>query len=132
MNEIAKVNLDKHEDERGVLIVSENIPFDVKRVFYVYMKPGKMRGQHANRSSEMLVFCQMGEVMVWAEQGGRRERIFLRDTENRMLYVPPMTWIKYKAVSNGALMLVLCSEVYREEDYIREYGEYEDALQSIG
>ena len=132
MSAIAKFNLETHKDTRGYLVVNEHFPFEVKRAFWIYHSIGQMRGEHANRESDMILCCQMGEIKLWLEYAGKREEYHLRSNESRAIFIPKMTWVRFKALTRGALTLVFCSKEYDEADYIREKKEYEDEIQQSG
>lgn len=105
---------------------SVEIPFDVKRIFFVYDIPyGKTRGMHAHRHCHEFLLAASGSFDVELEDGTNKKIVTL----NRPLHgihVPPGIWTKETNYSSGAVCLVLTSEVYSEEDYIRKYSEFKD------
>lgn len=119
------------EDMRGALTFAEapsNIPFEIKRFFLVYEVPSsEVRGEHAHRTLHQFLICVHGTCSVVADDGTNR-REFLLDSPSRGLYLPPMTWsVQYKQ-TRDAVLLVLCSDVYDAEEYIREYDEFLGAI----
>lgn len=122
------VELDKHHsDRKGNLTVVENgvtLPFDVKRVYYLYDVPGgESRGSHAHRELEQLIVAASGSFTVTLDDGVTKRSFFL-NRPYQGLYVKPGLWRDLDNFSSGAVCLVLASEVYQKEDYIRDYQEF--------
>lgn len=122
------VELDKHHsDRKGNLTVVENgvtLPFDVKRVYYLYDVPGgELRGSHAHRELEQLIVAASGSFTVTLDDGTSKRSFFL-NRPYQGLYVKPGLWRDLDNFSSGAVCLVLASEVYQKEDYIRDYQEF--------
>ena len=119
-------------DERGNLVVIEgsmDIPFEVKRVFYMYgSDPSVVRGQHANRTTEFVLVNVSGTSKVKVDNGFKTETIELN--RPRMgLYIPTMLWKDMYDFSEDSVLLVLASEHYDGQEYIRDYDEF---LREIG
>jgi UDP-2-acetamido-3-amino-2,3-dideoxy-glucuronate N-acetyltransferase len=119
--------LPQFSDLRGKLVVgelAEGLPFVPKRFFLVHGVPTReVRGAHAHKRLHQLLVCVAGECAVVADDGVRREEIIL-DSPGVGVHVPPMVWaIQYK-FSPDAVLLVLASESYDPDDYIRDYEEY--------
>ena len=122
------IELDKHHSERmGNLTVVQNgetVPFDVKRVYYLYDVPGgESRGAHAHRELSQLIIAASGSFRVTLDDGNVK-RSFILNRPYQGLYVKPGIWRDLDDFSSGAVCMVLASEVYQPEDYIREYGEF--------
>lgn len=124
-------------DMRGSLTVmemEESVPFAVRRSFLVYNVPSEeIRGEHAHRRCAQFLVVAKGRVHAVADDGVRREE-FILDRPTLGLYLPPMTWgVQYK-YSPDAVLLVLASEHYDSDDYIRDYEEflYESTASSGG
>lgn len=122
------VELDKHHSDReGNLTVVENsitLPFDVKRVYYLYDIPGgEGRGAHAHRDLEQLIIAASGSFTVTLDDG-KNKRSFFLNRPYQGLYVKPGMWRDLVDFSSGAVAMVLASEVYSESDYIRDYNEF--------
>ncbi len=116
-----------YPDVRGDLTVGEigcGLPFLPKRYFVVYSVPGpENRGDHAHLNCEQFMLCLKGSCKVLVDDGSHTEDVLL-DDPCLGLYVPPMVWAKEHHYSSDAVLLVLASEVYQPEDYIRSYDEY--------
>lgn len=122
------VELDKHHsDRKGNLTVVENgitLPFDVKRVYYLFDVPGgEGRGAHAHKQLEQLIVAASGSFTVTLDDG-RIKRSFFLNRPYQGLYIKPGMWRNLDDFSSGAVAMVLASEVYQKEDYIRDYKEF--------
>ena len=122
------VELDKHHsDRKGNLSVVENgrtLPFDVKRVYYIYDVPGgECRGAHAHKNLEQLIIAASGSFRVTLDDGTVKRTFFL-NRPYQGLYMKPGMWRDLDDFSSGAVCMVLASEVYQAEDYIRDYSEF--------
>lgn len=122
------IELDKHHsDRKGNLTVVENgvtLPFDVKRVYYLYDVPGgESRGSHAHRELSQLIIAASGSFRVTLDDGLEKQSFFLNRPYVGLL-VRPGLWRDLDDFSSGAVCMVLASEIYKAEDYIRDYGEF--------
>lgn len=124
------VELDKHHsDRKGNLTVVENgvtLPFDVKRVYYIYDVPGgENRGAHAHKDLSQLIIAASGSFTVTLDDGINKRSFFL-NRPYQGLYVKPGMWRDLVDFSSGAVCMVLASDIYKAEDYIRSYKEFVD------
>lgn len=114
-------------DERGHLVSFEqgnNCPFDIKRIFYIFdTKPGVARGCHANKNSEFLLIAINGSCKVKIDDGKNQETVELNNP-HQALYLDKMLWKEMYDFSYNAILLVLASTYYDENEYIRDYEEY--------
>lgn len=115
-------------DERGNLVVIEgdgmDIPFDIKRVFYIYGSDSTVvRGQHANRYTEFLLVNVSGSSKVKVDNGFEQEIIELNQP-GMGLYIPSMLWKDMYDFSSDSVLLVMASRHYDETEYIRDYDAY--------
>lgn len=122
------VELDRHHsDRKGNLTVVENgqtLPFDVKRVYYLYDVPGgENRGAHAHKELSQLIIAASGSFTVTLDDG-KCKRSFFLNRPYQGLYVKPGMWRDLEDFSSGAVCMVLASDVYLKEDYIRDYQEF--------
>ncbi|UNT95032.1 sugar 3,4-ketoisomerase [Allobaculum mucilyticum] len=117
----------QHGDDRGQLIAIEegiNVPFSVKRVYYMYdTKPGVRRGFHAHRELKQVLICVSGSCSVHLDDGTETEEILL-DKPYIGLQIEGLIWREMYNFSEDAVLLVLASELYDESDYIRDYHEF--------
>ena len=128
------IELPKISDPNGNLTIIESnnqIPFEIKRVFYMYDIPGgSYRGAHAHKELHQFIVAMSGSFDVELDNGDRKERFHL----NRPyfgLYVPPMTWGFLDNFSSGVVCMVLASDKYDEADYIRDYDQFLVELNKI-
>jgi len=118
------IELPKITDVRGNLTFIEgekHIPFQIKRVFYLYDVPGgASRGGHAHYKLQQLIISVSGSFDVVLDDGETKKKVHL-DRAYYGLYIPPMVWRELENFSTGAVALVLASELYDEKDYVRDY-----------
>lgn len=116
-----------HGDDRGQLVAIEefkDIPFSVKRVYYIYdTKEGVRRGFHAHKKLEQILICVHGSCKIHLDNGTETEEVLL-DKPFEGLYISNNMWREMYDFSEGAVLLVLASELYTEDDYIRNYDEF--------
>lgn len=121
------VHFDDLGDERGKLVVIEGgqaIPFEIKRVFYIYDSDDTViRGQHANRESEFVLINVAGKSKVRITDGDE-EIIVELDQPMTGVYIPKMIWKDMYDFSEDSILLVLASTHYDGSEYIRDYEEY--------
>jgi UDP-2-acetamido-3-amino-2,3-dideoxy-glucuronate N-acetyltransferase len=114
-------------DLRGKLTFAEapgSLPFTPKRFFLVYDVPGKdVRGEHAHRELHQFLVCIKGSCAVVVDDGQNRCEVAL-DRPTLGLHIPPMVWATQYKFTSDAVLLVLASDIYKAEDYIRNYNEY--------
>ena len=114
-------------DERGKLVVIEgnqSIPFDIKRVFYIYGSDDSViRGQHANRESEFVLINVAGTSKVKITDG-KEEFVVELNKPMMGVYIPSMVWKDMYDFSSDSVLLVLASTHYDGKEYIRDFDEY--------
>ncbi len=109
-----------------------NVPFDIKRVFYLYDIPGgESRGAHAHKECHQFLIAASGSFEV-ALDDGQNKRTVLLNRPFYGLHIPPGIWAAEQGFSSGAICLVLASEKYEEKDYIREYVDYKEFVRGGG
>lgn len=126
-NEPQLIDIPIAHDQRGNLSVVEGgqlIPFDIKRLYYLYDVPGgAIRGGHAHRKLRQLIIAASGSFDVVLDNGKTRQSFSL-NRSYKGLYIPTMTWREIENFSSGAVCMVLASEHYDESDYIYEYESF--------
>jgi len=102
----------------------EEIPFDIKRIFYLYDIPGgESRGAHAHKECHQFLVAASGSFEVQLDDGKVKKTVMLNQPF-RGLHIPPGIWASEVNFSSGAICLVIASHIYNESDYIRDYNEF--------
>lgn len=121
------IDVSKVHDMAGNITVIENrinIPFDVKRIYYLYDIPGgEARGGHAHYELEQYIVAASGSFDVILNDGKNRKIVTL-NRPNLALHIVPGLWRELDNFSSGSISLVLASHLYDENDYIKDYQEY--------
>ena len=128
VNDCPVIELGKIKGERrGNITVVENdgsLPFDTRRVYYLYDVPGgSSRGAHAHKNLSQLIIAASGSFQVTLDDGHLKRTLFLNRPYEGLL-VRPGIWRDLNDFSSGAVCMVLASDVYKKEDYIRDYQEF--------
>ncbi len=126
---VMEIQFTPHGDERGQLIAMESlteyVPFDVKRVYYIYdTTPGTVRGKHAHKDLKQILICVSGACTIECEMPDGTKAQYRLDWPDRGLLIEGLVWREMKEFSKDAVLLVLASEHYDEKDYIRDYSEF--------
>ena len=120
------IDIRRFSDNRGYLSVVEgevDIPFEIKRIYYLYMVPEASRGAHAHKQLQQLIIATSGSVHVTLDDG-RDKKTFVLDKPWKGLLVMPGLWRTLTDFSGGAVCMVLASARYDSEDYIRDYDDF--------
>ena len=121
------INFQKHGDDRGNLVVAEyekEIPFVVKRIYYIYgVSDDKRRGFHSHKELKQVYIAISGSLKVMLDDGKKQEIVTLNNPA-KGLYIGHNVWREIYDFSNDAILLVLASEKYSEKDYIRNHDEF--------
>ena len=119
------LNFDVFGDSRGKLISLEgnkNIPFEIKRIFYIYdTSPEKERGKHAHKETEQIVIAIDGSCQFTLDDGITRETVYLNRPDIG-LYIGKKIWNEMSNFLHGCKLMVLASDYYNEDEYIRDYS----------
>jgi len=125
------IELPKITDPRGNLtFIEENkhIPYDIKRVFFLYDVPGgENRAGHALKSCNQLLIAASGSFNVTLDDGTEKQ-VFQLNRSYYGLHIPPLVWREIDNFSSGSVCMVLASEFYSENDYYREYNDFLQAV----
>lgn len=132
MNKVQMLEFPQRGDDRGHLVIVEggiDVPFEIKRAFYIYGSDAEvMRGCHANRRSEFVLINVAGSSKVKVKDGEGNEAIFCLNRPHTGIYLPTMVWKEMYDFSEDSVLLVLASEHYDSEEYIRDYDEFEKII----
>lgn len=127
LKECKLIDLPKVYDERGNLTFIEgcqHIPFDIKRVYYLYDVPGgASRAGHAHKNLQQFLVAMSGSFDVMIDDGQNKTKFHLNRSYYG-LFIPSMIWREIDNFSSGAVCLALASEYFDEADYYRNYDEF--------
>lgn len=127
MNLINIINFSSLDDQRGSLVALEEnqeIPFKIKRIYYIFdSQKGISRGFHAHRDIKQVIICLSGSCNILLDNGFRRERVQL-DNPKKGILVEKLIWREIHDFSSNCILLVLASDFFKEDDYIRDYTEF--------
>lgn len=125
------VDLPKVNDPRGNLTFIENdrhIPFDIKRVYYLYDVPGgALRAGHAHKTLQQFLIAMSGSFDITVDDGHHKMKFHLNRSYYG-LYIPPMVWREIDNFSSGSVCLALASDFFDEADYYRQYPEFKKSV----
>jgi hypothetical protein len=121
------IELPRYKFRAGNISIFENIedlPFEANRIFYIYDIPGgEDRGAHAHRECHQFLIAVSGSFEVELDDGIYKKTVVLNRPFNG-LHIPPGIWAAEKGFSAGAVCLVIASDIFKEEDYIRDYSSF--------
>lgn len=125
--QVIKYAFQQHGDDRGQLVALEegkDIPFEIKRVYYMYdTGEGVRRGYHAHKSLEQILICIHGSCKILMDNGEEKKIVSL-EKPYEGLYISNNIWREMFDFSPDAVLMVLASDFYNEEDYIRNYEDF--------
>ena len=123
------IKLTQIQDRRGNITPVTNykeVPFEIRRIFYIYDIPGgENRGGHSHKECHQLLVAASGSFKVELDDGINKETKIL-NRPNFGLHIPPGIWAAEKSFSSGSVCLVLTSDLYDENDYIRNYIDFKN------
>lgn len=132
--QVIKYVFQPHGDDRGQLVALEefkDIPFEIKRVYYMYdTVDGVVRGYHAHRTLEQILICINGSCKIRLDNG-KEKKVIPLEKPYEGLYISSLMWREMYDFSPDAVLLVLASELYDENDYIRNYEEFLECVKEI-
>lgn len=114
------INLQTFTDNRGNLTVIEKVvPFDIKRIFYIYGVDNSERGKHRHKQTVQAAICIKGSCKIYSTDGVGEE-VFTLDTPSKCLILEPKDWHKMYAFTPDSILMVLASTYFDPDDYIFE------------
>ena len=129
--QMVKYVFQQHGDERGQLVALEeykDIPFEINRVYYMYdTGDGVRRGFHAHKSVKQILICIHGSCKIHLDNGSEKKEISL-EKPYEGLYISNAMWREMYDFSPEAVLMVLASDYYNEDDYIRNYDDFLDMV----
>ena len=133
MSNVKWIKFPNLDDSRGGLVALESgigmtVPFDTKRIYYIYgVRPGVSRGFHAHYNLSQVVICIAGRCRMILDDGNVREEVWM-ECPTKGLLIENMIWREMHDFSSDCVLLVLASEHYDENDYIRDYSDFIGAM----
>ena len=124
------LTLKAHTDHRGSLVAIEgerDLPFPIRRVYYIYGGDSSPRGFHAHLELRELMICVAGSCRVIIDDGHKRSEVRL-DKPDQAVMIENMTWREMHDISRDACILVIASHGYDEEDYVRDYAAFQSLI----
>ena len=135
MKTVKMLEFQQKGDEKGYLVVAEglqDVPFEIKRVFYIYGSDHDVvRGCHANRRCEFVLINVAGQSKVKVKDGLGGETVYHLDRPHIGIYLPKMTWKEMYDFSTDSVLLVLASDHYDPEEYIRDFEEFKKEIGAV-
>ena len=126
VRDVKHINIPEQSDERGSLFFFENkniIPFEIKRIFLVNGNLNSLRGNHAHKECIQFMVCLSGSIELEYNDSKEKKSILLKSPKTGLL-IPKMIWCRQKYLRENSSLLVLCSDLYDNKDYIRNYKEF--------
>jgi dTDP-4-amino-4,6-dideoxygalactose transaminase/dTDP-4-dehydrorhamnose 3,5-epimerase-like enzyme len=123
---MTEISFKKNSDMRGSLIAIDSefdLPFDIKRIFYIQELDGIDRGFHAHKKCEQILVAVQGSFDLSLDDG-KDITSFTLNENNKGVHIPLLRWIKMSAFSKDSIIMVICSYKYDETEYIRNYGDF--------
>ena len=131
MSLVKLIDLPSFGDERGGLVALESnqsIPFDIKRLYYIFNTSDKPRGFHAHIDLKQIAICVKGSCRFILDDGNAKEEVVL-NTPTQGLYIENLTWREMHDFSEDCVLLVLASQYFNEADYIRDYKQFKKLVE---
>ena len=114
------ISLKTFTDKRGNLtVIEKTIPFDIKRIFYIYGVDESVRGGHRHHKTFQAAICLKGSCVIFNDDYSRKQS-FVLDSPDKCLLLEPKDWHQMHSFTNDAILMVLASEYFDENDYIFE------------
>lgn len=131
LDKIQEFEFQKIYDHRGSLSFIEegcDVPFSIKRVFYIYDIPGgALRGGHAHKENREVIMAVSGSFDLHLSDG-THEKVFHMNRAQKGVLIPTGVWVSMHNFTTGTIVVVLCSHPYDEADYVRDFDEYKKML----
>jgi dTDP-4-dehydrorhamnose 3,5-epimerase-like enzyme len=130
-NLIQLVTLPKISDDGELCFgqYPDHIPFEIKRIYYIFDSvPNLLRGKHAHRQTKQILFCIRGSVKMVLDDGLRKKSVTLLEQPETGLFLDKMVWHEMQEIKKDTLLLIIASDIYKPEDYIRDYEEFKNLI----
>ena len=127
MNEGKIIKLKSFTKKSGTLVpinFNNKFPIKVKRIFYIFGKKNKYRGDHAHKKCKQLFIPVSGNIALIMKKNDKKKTIVLNSKNNRAFLIPNLIWCKLKFLTKNAIVLVVCDRKYEFNDYIEKYTDF--------
>ena len=127
MNEVEIIKLKSFTKKSGTLVpinFNNKFPIKVKRIFYIFGKKNKYRGDHAHKKCKQLFIPVSGNIALIMKKNDKKKTIVLNSKNNRAFLVPNLIWCRLKFLTKNAIVLVACDRKYEFNDYIENYTNF--------
>jgi len=131
MKKIRKITIKSFTKSTGKLIpinFNKQLPIKVKRIFFLYGKKNKTRGEHAHKKCSQLFFSISGKIILDIKTLKARKRILLNHLSKNAVLVPPKYWCGVKFIGKNSILMVACDQYYDFNDYLETFTEYKKYL----
>ena len=133
MDKVRLINFPYYQEDNGDLVViqgmDDSAPFHISRVFNVRADKDSIRGRHAHSECTQLLVCTNGSIEVFCDDG-ETQSIYILNKPYMGLLILPGVWVEQKYLENSSILTVLCDQPFNEEEYIRNYDEFKNYLNS--
>ena len=131
MDKVRLINFPYYKEDNGDLVIMQEmddfVPFYISRVFNVRADKNSIRGKHAHRECTQLLVCSNGSIEVFCDEGEKQSTHILNKPDEGLLILPGV-WAEQKYLEDNSVLTVLCDQTFKEEEYIRNYKEFEEYI----
>ena len=131
MKKIKIIKLKSFTKKSGTLVpinFNNKFPINVKRLFYIFGKKNKYRGDHAHKKCKQLFIPISGNISLIVKSKNEEKSIVLNSKKNRGILVSNLVWCRLKFLTNNSIVLVMCDRKYEFKDYIEKYSEFKKII----
>ena len=131
MKKIKKFKIKSHSKISGKLIplsFNKKFPIRVKRVFFLYGKKNKIRGNHAHKKCSQFFFPLFGKIILDVKTPNTKKSILLDHSLKVAVLIPPKYWCSVKFVKKNSILMIACDQYYNTNDYLKNFNDYKKYL----
>ena len=131
MKKIKKFKIKTYSAKTGKLIpisFDRKFPIQVKRIFFLYGKKNKVRGDHAHKKCSQFFYLLSGKVILNIKTPSKNKKILLTHSSKNAVFVPPKYWCSVKFVNKNSILMVACDQYYNFNDYLGTFDDYKKYL----
>ena len=110
---------------------NKQFPIKVKRIFFVYGKKNKTRGEHAHKKCSQFFISIFGKINLYIETPNTKKKIVLSHLSKTGILVPPKYWCSIKFIKNNSILMVACDQYYKTSDYLENFRDYKKYLKKL-